>query len=80
MSSLHIKQIVTKALAVFAFNNLEQEANIAQIGMFSFNLFKDYISMPNEIDRCEGAYQMVLLSQLIYNQEHTKVLLINFVF
>lgn len=54
-------------------NNLEQESQIGYIGLLSFNLFKDYLNMNSEEDKCEGAYQIILLSQLIYNQEHTKV-------
>lgn len=74
MSSIHIKLLCTKALAIFSFNNLEQEANISYIGLFSFSLFKEYLNLSSEAEKCEGAYQIILLSQLIYNQEHTKLI------
>lgn len=74
VTSNNIKLIITKALAIFSMNNLERESQIGYIGLLSFNLFKDYLNMNSEEDKCEGAYQIILLSQLIYNQEHTKVL------
>ena len=57
---------------MFAFNNLEQETIIGNIGVLNFNLFKDYLNLPNEIEKCEGAYQIILLSPLIYNQVNLK--------
>lgn len=68
VSSIHTKLLITKALAMFAFNNLEQETVIGNIGVLNFNLFKDYLNLPNEMEKCEGAYQIILLSSLIYNQ------------
>ena len=53
VSSIHTKLLITKALAMFAFNNLEQETVIGNIGVLNFNLFKDYLNLPNEMEKCQ---------------------------
>lgn len=74
----HVKLLVTRALAIFAYNNPEQEKLIKSHGILDCELFEGFIEASqagSDMDRCEAAYQTILLSQLIFNKEPSKLIM-----
>lgn len=72
-----IKLLITRALAIFAYNNPEQEKLIKTHGILDCGLFDSFIELPggSDIDRCEAAYQTILLSTLIFDKEPSKLIM-----
>ena len=46
------------ALAIFAFNNTQQQFAIREAGGISYSVFKDFLDSENENYVCEAAFQV----------------------
>jgi len=66
---------LTKALAIFAYNSPEQEKAIKSCGILDGQPFDALMRSQNETEVCEAAYQTILLAQLIFNKEPSKLII-----
>lgn len=57
------------ALAAFAYNNINQQKRIADQGGVRFNCFVPFLQSNDEYYRCNAAFQVVVLSKIIPDEE-----------
>lgn len=53
-----VRLLAGSALAAFAYNNLQQQKEIAEQGGVRFNCFVPFLQSDDEFYRCNAAYQV----------------------
>ena len=48
---------------------------IKACGLLEFDMFEEFLHSQNDFDRCEAAYQSILLSSLIFNMEPSRLIM-----
>ncbi|KAK7114038.1 hypothetical protein V1264_000165 [Littorina saxatilis] len=67
-----VRLLAGSALATFAYNNIYQQQEIADQGGVRFNCFVPFLRSDSELYRCHAAYQVVVLSRIIPDEEQAK--------
>ncbi|XP_076449213.1 ankyrin and armadillo repeat-containing protein-like [Babylonia areolata] len=57
------------ALATFAYNNVQQQTEIANEGGVRFKCYLPFLRSDNDLHRCTAAYQVVVLARIIPDME-----------
>ncbi|XP_052818748.1 ankyrin and armadillo repeat-containing protein-like [Mya arenaria] len=64
-----VRLLAGSALAAFAYNNINQQKEIAEQGGVRFNCFVPFLQSSDEFYRCNAAFQVVILSRIIPDEE-----------
>ncbi|XP_045192048.2 ankyrin and armadillo repeat-containing protein-like [Mercenaria mercenaria] len=64
-----VRLLAGSALAAFAYNNINQQKEIAEQGGVRFNCFIPFLQSSDEFYRCNAAFQVVVLSKIIPDEE-----------
>lgn len=64
-----VRLLAGSALAAFAYNNISQQKEIAEQGGVRFNCFIPFLQSSDEYYRCNAAFQVVVLSRIIPDEE-----------
>ncbi|XP_013419847.1 ankyrin and armadillo repeat-containing protein-like [Lingula anatina] len=64
-----VRLLAGAALAAFAFNSVTQQREIAEQGGVRFNCFEPFLVSVDEFFRCNAAFQVVVLSRIIPDEE-----------
>ncbi|XP_060580052.1 ankyrin and armadillo repeat-containing protein-like [Ruditapes philippinarum] len=64
-----VRLLAGSALAAFAYNNISQQKEIAEQGGVRFNCFIPFLQSSDEFYRCNAAFQVVVLSKIIPDEE-----------
>ncbi|XP_033754568.1 ankyrin and armadillo repeat-containing protein-like [Pecten maximus] len=64
-----VRLLAGSALAAFAYNNINQQKRIADQGGVRFNCFVPFLQSDDEFFRCNAAFQVVVLSKIIPDEE-----------
>ncbi|GFN93002.1 ankyrin and armadillo repeat-containing protein [Plakobranchus ocellatus] len=67
-----VRMLAGSALAAFAYNNLQQQKEIAEQGGVRFSCFVPFLQSDDEYFRCCAAYQVVILARIIPDEEQAK--------
>ncbi|KAH3714686.1 ankyrin and armadillo repeat-containing protein-like [Dreissena polymorpha] len=64
-----VRLLAGSALAAFAYNNISQQKEIAEQGGVRFSCFVPFLQSSDEYYRCNAAFQVVVLSRIIPDEE-----------
>ncbi|XP_050397843.2 ankyrin and armadillo repeat-containing protein [Patella vulgata] len=64
-----VRLLAGSALATFAYNNISQQKEISEQGGVRFNCFVPFLRSTDEFYRCNAAFQVVILSLIIPDEE-----------
>lgn len=64
-----IQLLATNALALFAFNNIQQIREMANISGITYSYFNEFIKSKDDYEKCEAAFQLIVLSELIIDED-----------
>lgn len=64
-----VRLLAGSALAAFAYNNINQQKEIAEQGGVRFNCFVPFLQSSDEYFRCNASFQVVVLSRIIPDEE-----------
>lgn len=67
-----VRLLAGSALAAFAYNNINQQKEIAEQGGVRFNCFVPFLQSSDEFYRCNAAFQVVVLSRIIPDEEQAQ--------